>query len=344
MCGVFPDIFTNPTATCASLEVAGYSTEPSNLNIPSIGIAEVAGTRTVERTITNVSDRRLDLKAKADAPKGYVVEFSPARVTLKPGESTTVQVTVTNRSAPVGEWRFGAITWKGTGYDARIPLAVAGTPIKAPAEVSHTGESGSGSVDVDFGYTGDFSANAYGLADEALTTDSVGQDETPAPPASPVFSPEDLGKGATAHEFDLTNVKFWRLTLDEDDLTDPPDGTDIDIFVYGPDGKEVASSTAGGTDEIIDLHNPAPGTYTVYVHGWQTGGESVEYTAHTWTVSDATNGTLLVTSAPASATVGTTGTVEYSWSDVAAESTEIGLLIYSDGSGEIGRTLVSVDN
>jgi subtilisin family serine protease len=340
ICGPYSFLLANPTATCGALEGAGYSTDPSGLNVPSIGIAEVAGSHTVKRTITNVSDRRLDLKAKADAPMGYAVTVSPSRVTLQPGTSATVEVTVANQSAPVGEWRFGAITWKGTGYDARIPLAVAGTQIKAPAEVSHTGESGTGSVDVDFGYTGDFSANAYGLADEVLTMDEVGQD----PDAT--FDPSDVGNGATLHEFDLTDVKFWRFTMDQDDLTgSTADTADLDIFVYGPGGTLVASSTAGGTSEIIDLYEPAPGTYKVYVHGWGTGGQVVGYTAHSWSVSDAADaGTLQVTSAPASATIGTTGTVEYSWSGVDADSTEIGLLVYSDGSGEIGRTLVSVDN
>src|SRR5690606_3945662 len=152
-----------------------------------------------------------------------------------PGESATVEITVTNKSAPVGEWRFGAITWKGTGYDARIPVAVAGTAIKAPGDASHTGESGTGEGEVNFGYTGDFSVNAYGLADEVLTVDEVGQD----PDAS--FEPSDVGNGATLHEFDLTGVKFWRFTLNQDDLTGPAAaGADLDIFVYGPDGTVVA--------------------------------------------------------------------------------------------------------
>lgn len=326
--------------SCTYLASIGYSTtDPSNLNIPSIGIAEVAGSRIVTRTITNVSDRRLDLKATAEAPSGYAVTVSPNRVILQPGESATVEVTVANQSAPVGEWRFGAITWKGTGYDARIPLAVAGTTIKAPAEVSASGESGTGSVDVDFGYTGDFTASAYGLADEVLTTATVGQD----PDAT--FDPSDVGNGATAHQFDLTGVKLWRLTMNQEDLTGPTAAdADLDIFVYGPGGTEVASSTAGGTSEVIELNDPAPGTYTVYVHGWGTGGQVVGYTAHTWSVSDAADaGTLQVTSTP-TATIGTTGTVEYSWSGVAAGTTELGLLVYSDGTGEIGRTLVTITN
>lgn len=336
-CAADLGVFT--PGTCDFLAGLGYSTtDPSQLNIPSIGIAEVAGSRTVERTLTNVTNQPINMKASVKAPAGYSVTVSPERVKLRPGQEATVSVTVTNQSAPVGEWRFGAITWKGTGYDARIPLAVAGTTIKAPGEVSGSGASGTGSVEVDFGYTGDFTANAYGLADEVLTTDTVGQDP------DQTFAPSDVGNGATAHQFDLTDATFWRLTLDEADLTGAPTGTDLDIFVYGPGGTEIASSTAGGTNEIIELSDPAPGTYTVYIHGWQTGGATVGYTARSWAIgNDADGGTLQVTSTP-TATIGTTGTVEYSWSDVAAGTTELGLLVYSDGTGEIGRTLVTITN
>jgi subtilisin family serine protease len=337
-CGVDLGVFT--PGTCTFLEGLGYSFDPSDLNIPSIGIAEVAGSRTVERTVTNVTNQPVNMKASVESPPGYAVTVSPARVMLRPGQEATVQVTVTNKTAPVGEWRFGAISWKGTGYDARIPLAVAGTTVQAPSEVSHDGESGTGSVEVDFGYTGPFAANTYGLADDVLTTDEVGQD----PDAT--FDPSDVGNGATLHEFDLTDVKVWRLTLGQDDLTGPTASTaDLDIFVYGPGGTLVASSTAGSTNEIIELHDPAPGTYQVYVHGWGTGGQTVGYTAHSWAVANAADaGTLQVTSAPDSATIGTTGTVEYSWSDVAAGTTELGLIVYSDGSGTIGQTVVTVTN
>ncbi|KAB7744746.1 S8 family serine peptidase [Nostocoides sp. F2B08] len=338
-CGPYPFIFSNPAATCASLEAAGFSTDPSNLNIASIGIAEVAGTRTVERTITNVSTRRLDLKAHVDSPAGYAVSVSPARVTLRPGEDATVEVTVTNQSANLGEWRFGSVTWKGTGYDARIPVAVAGTALKAPGTVSHTGASGSGSAQIDFGYTGPFSVQAFGLAKDTPLAGSVGQD-----PGS-VFSPSDVGNGATVHPVDLTGVEFWRMTLNQSDLTGPTAGqADLDVYVYGPDGALVADSGAGATNELIELVDPAPGVYQVYVHGWATGNQTVDYTAHTWSVTGpADTGTLQVTAAPETATIGQGGTVEYSWSG-AEPGTEFGVLLYSNGSSELGRTLVTVDN
>ena len=45
LCGDRPEVFANPAATCAALEAAGFPTDPSDLNYPSIGVAELAGYR-----------------------------------------------------------------------------------------------------------------------------------------------------------------------------------------------------------------------------------------------------------------------------------------------------------
>ena len=42
---------------CDFLEGLGYSLDPSDLNLPNIGIADLAGTQTVRRNVTNVNDK-----------------------------------------------------------------------------------------------------------------------------------------------------------------------------------------------------------------------------------------------------------------------------------------------
>ena len=42
--------FADPDATCAQLASVGYSLDASDLNLPSIGIAELPATQTVRRT------------------------------------------------------------------------------------------------------------------------------------------------------------------------------------------------------------------------------------------------------------------------------------------------------
>ena len=72
-------------------------------------------------------------------------------------------MTVTNVSAPLGEFRFGDLTWSGSGYHVRSPIALQGVPIDAPAEVTGTGVAGAASFDVKFGYTGPYAALPHGL-------------------------------------------------------------------------------------------------------------------------------------------------------------------------------------
>ena len=59
---------------------------------------------------------------------------SPTSFRLKPGQTATYSVTVTNVGAPVGEWRFGSLTWSDkTGqYDVYSPIAVRGSLFNAP--------------------------------------------------------------------------------------------------------------------------------------------------------------------------------------------------------------------
>src|SRR5690606_27519220 len=114
-------------------------------------------------------------------------------VRLAPGESATVTIQITNRSAPLEEWRFGSLTWKGSGYEVRSPIAVKGTALGAPAEVTGSGTDGSVTFDVGFGYTGDYTAAAHGLAPLAGLPGSVDQDP------DQTFDPNDPA-GTTAHE------------------------------------------------------------------------------------------------------------------------------------------------
>lgn len=325
-------------SNCDTLVGLGYSTDAAQLNLPSIGDASVAGTTSITRTITNVSDKRLSLKAKIQAPRGFTIDVQPAALKLEPGESAQFELVVTNRSSAVDEWRFGSLTWSGGGYDARSPIALQATAIDAPAELDLTGESGTAAFDVTFGYTGPYSVDAHGLAAEQLTTATVGQDPDQS------FDPSDVGNGATLHEVDLTGAAFYRMTLGQQDVTGPGAAdVDLDVYVLGPDGSLVASSGAGGTNETIELVDPEPGVYQVFVHGWGTGGQTVGYTLHSWTVpAEASSGTLQVTSAPDQAVTAQTGTVEIAWSGVAAGTTGLGLLVHRDGDGVIARTLVQV--
>jgi len=136
LCDAFPQVFANPAATCGSLESIGIPTKAYNLNYPSIGVAALAGSQTIQRTVTSVAKEmgNRTYNVSVDAPPGYSVAVSPSTIRLRSGQSATYAVTITNTGAPVGAWRFGSLTWeeKDGNYSVYSPIAVRGVPVAAP--------------------------------------------------------------------------------------------------------------------------------------------------------------------------------------------------------------------
>src|SRR2546430_17532254 len=77
------------------------------------------------------------------------------------------------------------------------------------------------------------------------------------------------------------------------------------MSVYTSAGARVGKGGGPTAAEEVSLNNPAAGTYTVYVHGFNTDGPDANYTLFTWSAgADAGN---LTATAPATATTGGTG-------------------------------------
>ncbi|MEA2093718.1 MAG: S8 family serine peptidase, partial [Pseudomonadota bacterium] len=333
-CGEDFDVFT--PGSCDFLESIGVPSESYNLNVPSIGIAELPGRQTVVRTVTSVAEERgwRDYTVSVDAPPGYDVTVSPSSFRLKSGQSATYEVTLTNVDAPIGEWRFGSLTWsdKTGNYDVYSPIAVKASLFDAPAEIEGNGESGSASFDVNFGYTGSYAAAPHGLVADAPTSGNIGQDPDQTYPSA-----DDSPIGVQKITFPILGAAFvrWEMVI--------PGPDDIDLFLEDSSGTIIASSTNGGTDELIELNLPADDTYTVVVHGWSVPNEPLPYTLHYWDVPLTPGGSLSVDAAPASATVGETGTVGVSWSGLSSGTTYLGAVSHTGASGLMGMTLVDVD-
>ena len=327
-CGSTDPIFT--PGTCDFLDSIGIPSDASDLNLASIGIAELSGSQTVTRTVTSVADKTVNWKVKVDEPDGYDVVVTPNKITLAPGESASYTVTVTNDgSGPIGEWRFGSLEWKGKGYKARSPIAVRGSLFNAPSFVEGAGAAGAGSFDVQFGYTGPYTAAGHGLVADAPVVGDISQDP------DQTYTPGEVGPGVDLISFPVTDSAFVRWSLEI------PGPDDIDLFLEDSAGNIIAASTNGGTDELIELVLPADDTYTMVVHGWSVPNQPLPYSLSFWDVSATPGGSLSIDSAPGAAAIGTSGTIDYSWSGAAAGS-NLGAVSHSDGSGIIGLTLVEV--
>ena len=135
LCGADTSVFVDPASTCGQFENASMSTSPADLNLASIGASAIAGSVTVQRTVTSVADSRRVFRAQVEAPGGFDVVVTPDMLRLAPGESAVVDITITNASAPVDTWAFGSLTWRSGTYEVRSPIALnaGGVPVTTTA-------------------------------------------------------------------------------------------------------------------------------------------------------------------------------------------------------------------
>jgi hypothetical protein len=209
-------------------------------------------------------------------------------------------------------------------YSVYSPIAVKGTLFEGPAEVS-------GSYSVFFGYTGPFNASARGLVPAAVTDSTVLDDPTngscglAAPNAQlvPVVVPAD--------------TTYARFQLFDADVAP---GSDIDLCVFRGTTL-VGSSTSGTSAEIVNLLNPTAATYTVVVHGWEVPGSS-PFKLHTWVLGSTAAGNMTV-SAPSSATIGTVGNINLTFTGLTPGTKYLGSVAYSGVTGLPNPTIVRVD-
>jgi hypothetical protein len=317
-------------ATCDALKGMGYSTDPSDLNTPSIAIGDMAGIQTVTRKVTNVGARGT-YTASLTGMAGFTAIVNPASLTLNPGETGVFTVSFTRTTATLNSYTGGQLTWSdGKEHNVRIPVVVRPVALAAPAQVS--GRSGAAiNYNVTFGYTGPFTAEARGLVAAVITDGTVADDPTDSTCslASPnaQLVPVVIPAGITYARFSLFDA-------------DVAPGTDIDLCVFR--GATLVGSSGSGTSaEEVNLLNPVAGDYTVVVQGWGVAGTS-PFKLHTWLLPMISAGNMTV-SAPAAATTGGTGTITLSFSGLTATDKYLGSVAYGGAAGMPNPTIVRVD-
>jgi hypothetical protein len=324
-------------ADCAFLtNVLGFPNDGSDLNLASIGVANLVGSQTVTRHVTSVTEGTTTFISVVEAPPGIDVVVSPTSLTMVEGETKTFTVTVSaNADADAGNWTFGSLTWTNDGgaSDARSPIAVNPAKLVAPAEIGGTGTDGATSFDIGFGYAGDYSAGTHGLVPAATAAGNVLDDPT----NTFVF----FGPGTTLHLANIpggTQVARWSLF---NEFTDGDD--DLDLYVFHCPGglcTQRGSSANFDANEEVTLTNPASGLYAIFVHGWETDGPDANYTLFSWVVGpDEGNMTVV---APASATLGAVEPVSISWTGLDPGQNYLGSVSHNDADGVISQTIINV--
>lgn len=319
-------------ATCCQLETSGFSLDSSDLNLASIGIAELAGSQTITRRVTNVTYGSKWFWASVDAPAGVNVWVEPAVLRLKEGESASYSVTFTaTEAADLGDWAFGALTWQSltSHHAARSPIAVRPVSIAAPSALSAVGTDGSLSFDVQFGYSGSYQVSVNGLTEGTPFSGAV-EDGSENPDLIFFSVPE--------------GTNLMRVALFNEDVGDGSDSDDLELQLFGPASADypfVGESKNPGSNESISINDPTPGEYAVFVIDYASAAGPTPYTLFNFNLTGDSGNTVL--SAPSSAEVGGTGSVSLEWMGLAPGSRALGLLSHGNGSEVFAETEVLIN-
>ncbi|MBO1256290.1 S8 family serine peptidase [Alteromonas sp. 5E99-2] len=305
-------------ASCDELSERGFATDASQLNYPSIAIAELEGTETIFRTVTDVSGDGGVYDVIVEAPLGIDVtvatfdsegnETDSNQVEVAAGGTASYALTFTTTESIVpDEWVFGSVTLSGD-EDVRSPIAIrplANVTIDVPESLSLQLNRGRATFFVETSYTGSFAMETKGL------TPATGIAGTEVNRNGAAF---DFGAGLNTSTFlsipEGTSVARFALS---DELV-AEDGADLDLYVYSCEDFSCTlagqSATVGTSNEDVLLVNPvarfddaAGDLYVLFVHAADTGvdasgdaNDSVDYIVPNWIVESADSSTVATAS------------------------------------------------
>ncbi|MFC4588716.1 S8 family serine peptidase [Sphaerisporangium corydalis] len=133
--------------TCAKLARAGYSLDPSDMNVPSISVGRLSGTtQKVTRRVTNVGDSTATYTASTDGLAGIKTKVEPNRLTLRPGQSKSFTVTFTRTTAPTNVYQGGRLTWRDRHHTVTVPVLV--RPVQETWAATYGAAGGSDSAEL----------------------------------------------------------------------------------------------------------------------------------------------------------------------------------------------------
>ena len=147
-----------PTATARRSRAAGFPSEPQNVNLPSIAVAELITGDSVTRRVTNFGPAR-ELSARSvHAPQSVDVTVEPPTLVLGTGQTAEFSVRFVDRGATARSLGFGELSWVDAGHTVVSPIAVQPVTLRAQRELRVRGSSGNSALPVAFGYSGQYSA------------------------------------------------------------------------------------------------------------------------------------------------------------------------------------------
>lgn len=305
--------------------------DASDLNQPSISLGGFVGSQTVERRVTNTGASSAVFSSSVSGLSGINVKVTPARLALAPGATGTFKVRFAYRTASVGDYAQGHLTWKSHDDSVRIPVVARPLAIGAPDEVTGAAEATSVRFDVTPGTTAAVKLSLNGLAAgvENASTVAVG-------PAALV--PNEANK-----RYDVTvpdGVSLARFDLDA-----ASQNADLDLDVVGVDAAgtpvaRVGSSATGDADERLDVLNLPAGNYAAYVNGFASPGNTpTEFVLTTYLVGTGSDDNATVKPASVKGSPGEAVPVTVTFTGLDAGTPYLGWIGYSTSAAP---TILSV--
>jgi hypothetical protein len=325
-----------PASDCTTF---GTLDETYNLNMASITVANVVGSTTVRRKVTNVSAASSTYTASASVP-GFTTVVTPSTLTLAPGASASFTVKLTATTAAANVWQFGSLSWADGSHVVRSPIqAAVGKPITAPAELTSDKLSGSKLFLVKTGFSGAMSAIKGGLKEVTM-----GDAATLVPGA---LSSASL-KAACIAGNDTASVKVYNMAvpagaivakfaLRQLDVSGSLD--DNDMGVVTPSGAWGYSGN-DGSNESVQVSNPAAGNYKVCVTAYASANPSMTHRLSSWVVTPSDVGGKLVLALPSKVVAGNNSTIGVSWSALESNKRYLGGAQFRDLSGVVQAVTV----
>ncbi|MFI7604278.1 S8 family serine peptidase [Micromonospora sp. NPDC049366] len=336
--------------------------DTAKLNYPSISLGRMVGKQTVTRTVTNVSDKTSTYTSSVQAPAGYKVKVTPAKLQLRPGKSAEFKVEVTNDGGAFDTWVDGAVIWRDEHrHQVRTPLVVHNTGLSVPDRLTGTGTSGNIKIDAEVGYQGKLISQLTGLtAGTSSTATLTGRgvswdwsslDNLPSPlPASIHKSTVRVPAGTRDPQVQVTSRLPVCSHIDWDDEEGTMACTEFSVNVYDTAGKFVTATASGRDGARVDLPDGA-GEYVLVVEQEFTenlpaGQETETYTITTYLpgAPGTATGKLTVDPKQRSVQAGATANLTLRWSGLTPGKRYIGFVDFRNGDGPLKSVPITVQS
>ncbi|WUI58776.1 hypothetical protein OHQ88_23680 [Micromonospora zamorensis] len=334
--------------------------DTAQLNYPSISLGRMVGKQTVTRTVTNVSDKTSTYTSSVQAPPGYKVKVTPAKMQIRPGRSARFSVEVTNTGGAFDTWADGSLTWRDQfKHEVRSPVVVHNSGLVAPDAITGKGTFGSVRIAAEVGYKGQLISQLSGLTAGTSTVVTLQGDgpswdwstsnNLPVPlPASISRTTLHVPAGTRSPLVQVTSERPTCSHIDWDDEEGVMECTEFSLNVYDKDGKFVTATASGRDGAKVTLPDGA-GDYIVVVEQEFTENMPKGTNAYTLTsylpgAPGTSTGRFTIDPKQRSVQPGATANLTVRWFGLAPGQRYLGVLEFRNGDGSLKTVPVTVQS